>query len=141
MNIADALEYYSKDKNINWSVGETYDSIVWMSTEFEKPTLEQLNALYNNAMIEKHLKNILDSIILFIDKVAQIKSYGNALSCISYFNSSNLTWKDEAEAFITWRDSIWAYVYQELPKFENGERQLIPADQFIEEFPPMIWPS
>jgi len=33
------------------------------------------------------------------------------------------------------------YVLGELPKFLNGDRPLIPLEQFISEFPVISWPS
>lgn len=76
-----------------------------------------------------------------VNSVAREKDYENALSCASYVVSTNEVWKAEAEAFIAWRDSVWLYVLGELPKFENGDRPLIPVDEFILELPVLMWPN
>lgn len=77
----------------------------------------------------------------FLNNVAILRGYENSLYCVSYINSTITKWHDEAQAFISWRDQVWIYVEQELPKFQSGERPLIPLDQFVTEFPEITWPS
>lgn len=76
----------------------------------------------------------------YMDSVAQQKTYSSSESCISYGGSTVLQWKNEADTFSAWRDSVWTYVYQELAKFQNGTRTLVPLEEFITEFPVIIWP-
>lgn len=45
MNIQDALFFYCKDTNDAYGVGETYDSLEWMSDR-PKPTEEELEQAY-----------------------------------------------------------------------------------------------
>ena len=47
----------------------------------------------------------------YIDSKAQAKGYDSANSCISYLNSSIPTWKADAVAMNTWRDSVWKAAY------------------------------
>ncbi len=77
----------------------------------------------------------------FLNDVAIRKGYENSLYCISYINSTIPQWHNEADTFIKWRDAVWMYVEGELPKFLNGTRPLIPLEDFIAEFPQIVWPS
>ena len=77
----------------------------------------------------------------YLNDVALKKGYESALYCLSYLNSSIPAWSEEANVFLKWRDTVWVYVLGELPKFLNGDRPLIPLEQFIGEFPVITWPS
>ncbi len=77
----------------------------------------------------------------YLNDVALQKGYESALYCLSYLNSTIPAWSEEAHTFLAWRDSVWIYVLGELPKFLNGDRPLIPLEQFITEFPVITWPS
>jgi len=79
-----------------------------------------------------------------VDATAQARDYDNAVSCASYVDSTNPQWAAEAQAFVAWRDAVWAYVFAELAKVENGEREQPTVEQFIAELAgavPMEWPS
>lgn len=71
---------------------------------------------------------------------AQEKNYESEYSISSYTSSDNAQWKAEADAFVAWRDDVWEYAYQEYAKFENGERQEVPIEDFINELPDIVWP-
>lgn len=91
-------------------------------------TMEEIMVEYNGLMQE------------FIDGVAMEKGYNSSLHCASYSASTIAGWKAEADAFITWRDSVWVYALAELAKFQSGERELIPFGIFKEELPVIAWP-
>lgn len=77
-----------------------------------------------------------------IDQTAQSKGYENGVSLATYVPSTVATWRAEADAFIPWRDSVWAYTYETFAKIESGE---IPppatVDEFIGWLPPIVWPT
>lgn len=50
-------------------------------------------------------------------------------------------WKAEAEAFVAWRDAVWAYALQELARVVDGEREPPTIDGFIGELPKINWPA
>ena len=80
----------------------------------------------------------------YVDATAQTRNYDNAVSCASYVNSTNPQWAAEAQAFVAWRDAVWAYVFAELAKVENGQREQPTIEQFMAELVatvPMEWPS
>lgn len=96
--------------------------------EPESPTLEDYRAA-----IRAH-----------VDATAQARDYDNAVSCASYVNSTNPQWAAEAQAFVAWRDAVWAYVFAELAKVENGQRPQPAIEEFVGELTaavPMEWPS
>ncbi len=75
-----------------------------------------------------------------IDSIAQSQQYKNGVYCVSYAQSTNPIWAAEAQAFIAWRDSIFAYSLQVFSGIQEGE----PAptqEEFVAGFPEMVWPS
>jgi len=79
-----------------------------------------------------------------IDVTAQQRQYDSGYTCASYVNSTNPQWAAEAQAFIAWRDAVWAYSFAELAKVEDGEREQPTVEQFVAELAaavPMEWPS
>lgn len=74
-----------------------------------------------------------------IDATAAEKSYASGVSCASYAASTNPQWTSEAETFIAWRDSVWAYAYAELDKVLTGKREVPSVADLIEELPAIRW--
>lgn len=52
-----------------------------------------------------------DKVQEYLDQKAQAKGYRHADSCVGYLNSTNSTWKADAVAFNSWRDSVWTYCF------------------------------
>jgi hypothetical protein len=75
-----------------------------------------------------------------VDRTAQARLYDNGNSLASYANSTNPRWAAEAQAFIAWRDSVWAFAYDELARVEAGERPLPTVEQIVSELAPIRWP-
>lgn len=74
-----------------------------------------------------------------IDTTAQSRQYKNGVYCASYAQSTNPIWAAEAEAFIAWRDSMYAYALQVFSDVQSGEP--IPTqEEFVAGFPEMVWP-
>src|SRR5690554_378301 len=70
-----------------------------------------------------------------IDRVAQKRDYRNAEACASYALSTNEQWAAEANVFIAWRDSVWAYVFEQLDRVQNGEREQPTIADLLSELP------
>lgn len=64
-------------------------------SEPEPPTIED----YRNA-VQSHL-----------DAAAQSRLYTDGNSLATYTASTNPQWAAEAQAFVAWRDAVWAQVY------------------------------
>lgn len=76
-----------------------------------------------------------------VDATAAERRYSDGGSCSSYANSTNPAWAAEAQAFIAWRDAVWAHAYAEMAKVEAGERSQPSVEEFIAELPAMTWPA
>lgn len=74
-----------------------------------------------------------------VDDVARQRQYTDAVSCASYLGSTNAQWKAEAEAFIGWRDDVWAYALQELAAAQSSGTAPDLAD-LIAALPQITWP-
>lgn len=140
MNLVNCLNYYTKlNPGATWSVGETYESLHWLSTDIPKPTYEQLESYIPAIDIENFKKNIDGKVLKLLDGIAQEHGYASASSLLSYSLSSNTQWKNEAEAFSNWRDRIWESVYIEYMAIDAGGS--IPnEDTFIDSLPKITWP-
>lgn len=121
------------------------DSIIivdWNVPNIHKPDeqtlLDEADSLqteYQKMILEEQVTPIMVSLI---ENTAKSKGYDSSLSCASYLNSSNNTWSNEAQSFISWRDSCYQYVYQILNNIEQG--QPIPSQQdFINGIPIIQW--
>jgi len=76
-----------------------------------------------------------------LDVTAQTRHYDSGTTISTYVNSTNPVWAAEAQAFVAWRDAVWAYAYAELEKVE-GELRPIPAiEDFLAELPAISWPD
>lgn len=128
-------------QNMNDPIFITY----WNVNNVNQPTDEELNAMIKNYQSQFDLDYFLSCgkpmLENYIDSIAQQKLYNNAISCISYLNSSVATWKAEAEAFSAWRDSVYNYVIQQESLMKSGLRTIPTFDAFKLELPVILWPT
>lgn len=137
MDIFNILRYMHP--NAQFSMGDTYDSIVWDSQDIPKPTLQEIESAYPDYQFYLFKKQSGKLIQDFIDNKAQEKDYGNGIHCASYINSTNLQWKQEAQAFVAWRDEVWLYAYSELALIQAGDKPVPTIEQFLEGLPELNW--
>lgn len=76
-----------------------------------------------------------------IADVARDKGYDSPETLQSYVNSTNPLWRAEANAFVAWRDVVWAYVYEQVALWENEERTIDTADELVGELDAIVWPT
>lgn len=76
-----------------------------------------------------------------VDSAAQARQYDTGASCASYAASTIPAWSAEAQAFIAWRDGVWAYAYAEMAKVEAGHRSQPSIEEFLAELPAIAWPG
>lgn len=76
-----------------------------------------------------------------VDATAQSRRYDSGTSLASYVASSNPAWAAEAQAFVGWRDAVWAYAYAELDTVLAGTRVLPAIEEIIGELPVIEWPE
>jgi len=75
-----------------------------------------------------------------IDATARQRTYRNGDACATYISSTTPQWAAEAQAFVAWRDAVWAYAFGELAKVEQGQRAPPTVKEFIAELPKIQWP-
>lgn len=108
-------------------------------TIIEDKTPEELEAEALQAQ-QKSMKDIDNAIENHMDAEAlawgyQVDGKGSIDRAISYIGSAIQEWDLEGQMFKNWRDGIWTYVYIELQKVENGERELPTPESVLTEIP------
>jgi hypothetical protein len=76
-----------------------------------------------------------------VDATATERKFRDGVTMASYVASTNQRWAAEAQAFVAWRDGVWAYAYAELDKVMTGQRQQPTIEEFLAEIDPIDWPS
>lgn len=105
---------------------------VWDGEKFVTPTVEP------PAPTQDDYK---DAVQAHIDAVARSRNYSDGVSLASYVASTVSGWAAEAQTFVAWRDSVWAYAYGELEKVVMGVRQQPSVAELIAELPAIAWPE
>lgn len=88
--------------------------------------------------------NIVDyeaAIQTLVDTTATARRFRDGVTMASYVASTNQQWADEAQAFVAWRDAVWAYAYSELDKVMTGQRPQPTVEDFLAEIEPIDWLS
>lgn len=75
-----------------------------------------------------------------LDGKAQERQYDSGYTLASYVVSTIPAWKEEADAFVSWRDAVWVYALTELAKVEGGQRHAPSVEDLIAELPAFGWP-
>lgn len=63
---------------------------------------------------------VREQITRWLDSVVQAKGYDSIVSCASYANSTDPTFRAEAEAAIAWRDAVYRRGYEILSDIPDG---------------------
>lgn len=77
----------------------------------------------------------------FVDTIAKAREFNDGVTAATYLTSTIPQWRADAEVFVAWRDTVWAYSYGELDKVRSGVRQQPAIDAFINELPAIEWPT
>lgn len=76
-----------------------------------------------------------------IDRKATERQYDSGATLASYVNSTIPEWAVEAQAFVAWRDQVWAYALTELAKVQSGGREQPSVEAFLAELHLFEWPA
>ncbi len=149
MNIVDVciIQYPGQVEAGNITFRQPDDDILidtWNVDGVSQPTEQELldlipslEAAYQLNQLKITSKSLIQNLL---DTTAQAKTYNDALHCVSYGLSTNVTWNAEAVAFIAWRDAVYESALTILTGVENGDP--VPTEsQFLAELPAMVWPS
>jgi hypothetical protein len=86
------------------------------------------------------IRRYQEAVQKWIDKVARDRDYNDGVHCVSYTHSTIPQWKAEADAFIAWRDAVWAYVLALFAQVLQGTATRPTIVQLIQNLPVMVWP-
>ena len=81
-----------------------------------------------------------NAISAHITAAAKGRGYDSEDRLASYALSANPAWQAEAQAFITWRDLVWAYVFMSQAAVASGQRTQPDIEAFKSELPQIQWP-
>lgn len=151
MTIVDVVNqlYPGQIQAQNVMFGESADNVIfithWAIPNVPKPSeasLEaQIPALQNQFDLWYFYNVGQSQLAPYMDSVAQQKQYDSSLSCASYVNSSVTQWKNEANVFVAWRDSIFTYTLSQYQLMQQGQRGIPDFSEFQKELPVIVWPD
>jgi len=75
-----------------------------------------------------------------LDAFAQQKGYDNILSVVSYINSSNTTYKNDANTAIHLRDETWTTLNEIINQIKANTIQVTSYSQIANSLPSLVWP-
>lgn len=138
MDLTLALKYGYP--NSGWSISENdYSTLSWFDQSIPKPSLAELEAIFPVAFLEQQKNLYTMQLQDIVDKAAAAKGYKDGFACAGYFNSTNVQWAAEAQAFIAWRDAVWEYAHTVL---DNSTPENYPTlEQFLANAPQITWPE
>ena len=87
----------------------------------------------------QRIKEIQDAVQNLLDTTAQSKRYDDGFAICSYATSTDETFRNEAQAFIEWRDRCWRKCYEILAQFESGEIEMPSVEYVLAELPGLEW--
>ena len=85
------------------------------------------------------LKSYESAVDELLKNTANARGYDSAYTCLSYMNSTNPTWKAEAEVFNRWRDSVWLKCHEILNAVNAGTRPVPSIEELVSELPQIDW--
>lgn len=151
INIVDVVEYKYPGQILKGNVSfrqvsaDEIEIVAWTVPNEPQPTEQELidYGVVHARAIEINLTaiNAAQQSQLVIDSTARTKGYGDGVSCASYATSTNVIWKNEAIAFIDWRDSVWNYLYALLAAISGSSDPIPSVQEILNGIPPMVWPN
>ena len=146
MNLADILQAlypdadFINDIQLKNDGGGIYISH-WNEQKYgTKPTEQSLLDQAPSLALQHAQKQIEKELRILIESKPPEKGYDSVTTLTSYTTSGNTQWKAEADAFIAWRDSVFAYAYQTMSDVQNGNTALPTIDEFLAAIPALVWP-
>lgn len=88
---------------------------------------------------EEILKGYEDAVQAHLDATAQSRGYDNTYTCLSYLSSTDEIWHREANAFNSWRDSVWRKCHEVLNAFMSGAIEQPTVEELIAQLPIIDW--
>lgn len=97
---------------------------------------EEKKIAFNQKIVQ--IKNAVQKLI---DDTAASRDYDDGFTCVSYFNSTDETFKAEARAFNYWRDQLWRKCYEILDDVLAGkiDSEQVNVDYVLHLLPEIEW--
>jgi uncharacterized protein (UPF0297 family) len=83
---------------------------------------------------------LIEEVKTNLDTFAQQKGYDNILSVVSYINSSNTTYKNDANTAIHLRDETWTTLNEIINQIKANTIQVTSYSQIANSLPSLVWP-
>lgn len=102
---------------------------------YEKPDETEAEIIRQKASeIDHELENLLDQTV-------QTRNYKNVESCVGYYNSTDKTFREEAEAVLKWRDSLYATAREILKQVNEGsiDYRIVNLKYITDRAEPLEW--
>ena len=74
-----------------------------------------------------------------MDDTVKTRGYDDVFTCISYVNSTDETFRAEANSVLAWRDRVWRKCYTMLAEIEAGQREIPTQEELLAELPTLEW--
>ena len=89
---------------------------------------------------DEEVKNaIVVAVQELLDSTVQSRGYDNGFTCASYYNSSVSTFRDEAHAYVEWRDKVWQTCYALLDSYLAGDTPRPTVEDVMSKLPVISW--
>lgn len=116
----------------------------WQAEEIYFRTNQSFEEVSNNLNyiffskfnIEGELVSVIQK---YLDDTVKQRGYDNIVSACSYSNSTDEIFKNEAEACIRWRDTVWRTCYNILDNVKAGNEKIPTAEELISRLPTLEW--
>ena len=145
------VKYLNDDKTLivaDVKFSDFKDVLPYAFTKNESDRSEAVFDFINNNNIEiqdyevtdDEMKvQIINAVQERLDNEAKTKGYDNGFACASYASSTVETFKNEADAFIAWRDACWVKCYSLLEQYQSGLIERPTVDDVLNKLPNMEW--
>lgn len=91
--------------------------------------------------LNQKIVQIKNAVQKLINDTAASRDYDDGFTCVSYFNSTDETFKAEARAFNYWRDQLWRKYYEILDDVLAGkiDSEQVNVDYVLNLLPEIEW--
>lgn len=91
--------------------------------------------------LNQKIVQIKNAVQKLINDTAASRDYDDGFTCVSYFNSTDETFKAEARAFNYWRDQLWRKCYEILDDVLAGkiDSEQVNVDYVLNLLPEIEW--
>lgn len=101
--------------------------------------IEEVGSNDDEVADEELFSIIQNAIGTLLDDTAKEKNYDGAVACCSYYNSTNDQFREEAQKFSVWRDSVWGTCYEMIAQYKAQQITRPTLDDVLAKLPTLEW--